>query len=243
MNLFNAPHKPSLAESYLLPILGVALIVIADRTIHTVLLTPMLSICLLGILAFRLEPRVLTFWFVVLILLVILALIQNPENKLNPDASMETVIVRSFAFMVAGSMAVAMNKSRFNRIRNHLDLLHILELFPSAVVVSDSTGTLLFANKKASAMLGRSIGDVIGLSFFTFFTSPEQRGYAIRDYLRIIEQAVSAEKTNLSYLTESKVRKSVNATQIPINLISHKCIVTVMESEPPIEIVQATCSV
>ena len=237
MNPFSAPHKPSLTESYLLPILGVALIVMADRTIHTVLLTPMLSICLLGILALRLEPRILTFWFVVLIFVVILTFIKNS------DTSIGTVIVRSFAFMVSGSMAVAMNKSRFNRIHNHLDLLHVLELFPSAVVVSDASGTLLFANKKASAMLGRSIGDVIGLSFFTFFTSPEQRGFAIRDYLRIVEQATSAEKTNLSYLTEFKVRKSVNATQIPINLISHKCIITVMESEPPIEIVQATCSV
>jgi len=223
-----------LAENYLYPFLGLAVIFIVDRSIDSVLLTPMLSICLLGILAFRLETKVLTFWLVILACNVILSLMENPGGKPGAYFNWETIVVRSFGFVVSGLIAVAMNQGRSNLIRNHRHLLEMLERLPCGVVVSDSSGTLLFANKKATGMLGKSAREIIGLSFFSSFTSPEQRGHAIQNYLRLSEQEVSSE-TNLTIMTDGDSRQNVHATQIPMSLIGQKCIVTVIEldSENP----------
>lgn len=225
MNLFDRPREPSLAESYFYPLAALLLIYIVDHNVEKVLLTPMLSLCLLGILAFRLEINVLTFWFVVLAGTVVLSLVENPGGiALN----WETITVRSFGFVIAGTIALLMNHGRSKLIRNHLLLLKMLELLPCGVVVSNSSGTLLFVNKRATELLGKAAREIIGYSFFPSFTSPEQRGRSIQDYLHLSEQEVPS-KTNLSIMSDDGKRQAVQATQIPMNLIGQKCIVTVIE--------------
>lgn len=230
MNLFDLPRKPSLTESYLLPLVGLALIITADHSVHSVLLTPMLSICLLGVLAFRLETKALTFWLVIFTCNVILSLTLNGGTKPGTDLNVETIVVRSFGFLVSGSIAVAMNLGRSKLIQNHRLLLEILKVLPCGVVVSDSSSTLLFANKKASIVLGKPSESVIGRSFFSF-TSPEQRGQDIQNYLHLSEQELPKE-TTLTIVTDSNERQNVRAAQIPMNLIGQKCVVTVIELDP-----------
>ncbi|CAN5658978.1 hypothetical protein BH09VER1_BH09VER1_00290 [soil metagenome] len=226
MNLFDLPRKPSLAESYIVPLVGLGIITLIDQNVSSVLLTPMLSICLLGMLAFRLETKVLTFWLVILSCNVVLSLIDNPSGGRTPN--WETILVRSFGFVVSGTIAVAMNRGRANLTRNHRHLLEMLERLPCGVVVSDSSGTLLFANRMAAGMLGKRASELLGLSFFSSFTSPEQRGHAIQNYLRLTEQEISSD-TTLTIVPDAERRVNVQATQMPMNLIGQKCIVTVIE--------------
>lgn len=227
MNLFDLPRKPSLAASYIYPLLGLVAIVVIDQHVTSVLLTPMLSTCLLGILAFRLETKVLTFWLVILWCNVVVSLIENPGGT-GSYLNWQTIVVRSLGFIVVGLIAITMNRGRANLVRNHRHLLDMLERLPCAVVVSDASGTLLFANRKASSMLNKRTSDLIGLSFFSSFTSPEQRGHAIQHYLHLSEQE-SATETTLTIMPNPDQRLKVHATQMPINLIGQKCVVTVIE--------------
>lgn len=229
MDLFKSSRKASVFENFILPVLGLLFIAVVDRNVTVVLLTPALSICLLGLLALRLETKILTFWFVVIWLSVILALVDNPGGKAGSDLNFPTIVVRSLGFAVSGMIAVAMNKGRANLGRNHRYLLDMLERLPCAVAVSDSSGTLLFANKRALVMLKKTSTEVVGLSFFSFFTSPEHRGHDIQSYLRLADGDVSLE-TNLTLMKDSEERQEVTATQIPMSLVGQKCVVTVIDT-------------
>lgn len=229
MDLFKSSRKATVFENFVLPVLGLLLITVVDRQVSTVLLTPALSICLLGLLALRLETKILTIWFVIIWGTVILALVDNPGGKAGSDLNFPTIVVRSLGFAVSGMIAVAMNKGRANLGRNHRYLLDMLERLPCAVAVSDSSGTLLFANKRALVMLKKSGPEVVGLSFFSFFTSPEHRGHDIQSYLRLADGNVSIEN-NLTLMKDSEERQEVTATQIPMSLVGQKCVVTVIDT-------------
>lgn len=228
MDLFKASRRASVFESFILPVLGLLVIGVVDHSISSVLLTPALSICLLGLLALRLDPKILMLWFFIIWGTVILSLVENPGGKSGTDLNFPTIVVRSLGFAVSGMIAVAMNKGRASLGRNHRHLLDMLERLPCAVAVSDSSGTLLFANKRALHMLKKTSVEVVGLSFFSFFTSPEHRGHDIQSYLHLADGDVSVE-TNLTLMKDSEERQDVVATQIPMNLVGQKCVVTVID--------------
>ncbi|CAN5567448.1 hypothetical protein BH09VER1_BH09VER1_30870 [soil metagenome] len=229
MDLFTSSRKASAVENYLLPVVGLVGIAVIDRNVSNVLLTPALSICLLGLLALRLETKLLTVWFFIIWGGVVLALVDNPGGKAGNDLNFPTIVVRTLGFAVSGMIAVAMNKGRASLMRNHRHLLDMLERLPCAVAVSDSSGSMLFANKRALIMLKKASTDVVGLSFFSFFNSPEHRGNDIQSYLRLCEGTTSRE-TNLTLMKDSEERQDVSATQIPMSLVGHKCVVTVIDT-------------
>lgn len=229
--LFSPSTQPTWMENFLVPLLGLLLIIIIDRSASSVLLTPLLSVCLLGILSFRLDTKVLVFWFLVLAINVVFSLIDNPGMKIGTQTNPATIIVRSIGFLVSGLIAISLNRGRLRLMRNHHNLLELIERLPCAVIVSDLSGTILFFNKTASTKLGKSTSEVIGLSFFSFFTSPEHRGHSIQNYLKIGDREVATE-TNLTIMTNSQTGQSVRATQIPMNLEDQKCIVSVIDFDP-----------
>lgn len=228
MDLFKSSQGASAFENFVLPVVGLVVIAAIDRSVSTVLVTPTLSICLLGLLALRLGTKILTFWFVVIWIMVILALVNSPGGKAGPDVNFQTVLVRSLGFAVAGTIAVSMNKGRANLSRNHRHLLDILKRLPCAVAVSDTCGTVLFANRRILAMLKKDAREVLGLSFFSFFTSPERRGDEIQSYLRLADGNTAIE-TNLTLIKDSEERQDVVATQFPMDLVERKCVVTVLD--------------
>lgn len=230
MGLFRSPPKASPAEIYVFPLVGIAIISLLDHSGSSVLLTPPLSICLLGILAFRLETRALVVWFVIIWLSVVLALVENPGGKAGAELNVQTIVVRSLGFIVAGSLAIALNKGRSSLRRNLYCLVEMLGSLPCAVVVSDHTGRVLFANKRALHTLGRPAEDVINLSYFTFFTSPERRGHDMEAFLRMSEETTSSE-TDITVNLHSGDSRVMAATQIPMTFLDQKCVVTVFDAE------------
>lgn len=229
MDLFKSSRKASVFENFGLPILGLAAIALIDHSVSSVLLTPALSICLLGLLALRLDTKILMLWFLIIWGTVIVALVDNPGGKAGTDLNFPTIVVRSLGFAVSGMIAVAMNKGRASLGRNHRYLLDMLERLPCAVAVSDSSGTVLFANKRALLMLKKASAEVVGLSFFSFFTSPEHRGHDIQAYLQLADGNTSMEN-NLTLMKDSEERQDVTATQIPMKLVGQKCVVTVIDT-------------
>ncbi|CAN5826729.1 hypothetical protein BH09VER1_BH09VER1_41970 [soil metagenome] len=230
MNLFLPYSKRSPIENWLLPFMGLVFIVVIDRSINSVLLTPMLSVSMLAILAFRLEPKILAFWAAILACNVVLSLIDVPGGSPGASLNMGTVFVRSVGFLVSGSIALVMNRAISYSTRSHNQLLEIFKRLPLGVVVSDQAGSLLFSNNKASELLGKSPERIVGNSFFSLFVSSEKRGHTIENYIHLIDREIPC----ASYFTtavDSGGTKKVHATQIPMNLLDQKCVVTVIDSD------------
>ena len=230
-NPFRAARRHTVVENYLLPLVAQVVIIIVDRLVGSVLLAPTLNIFLLAVLAVRLEPRVVTQWFISTSLVTIYSLNDNAGFPVEPEFSPGTVAVRSFSFIASGALAVAMNRYLFKINQHNRHLVEMLHELPCPVVVSDAAGALLFSNRKASEMLQKDEQDLLGQSFFAFFVSSEQRGNAIQSYMRLTDEDQPRE-VELT-LTADQERRPIHATQIPMDLTSAKCVVTAMEGRPP----------
>jgi hypothetical protein len=206
-------------------------IITVDHFVGSVLLAPTLNIFLLAVLAVRLEPRVVTQWFIVTSLVTVYSLNDNVGFPAGPDFSPGTVAVRSLSFIASGALAVAMNRYLFKINLHNRHLVEMLHKLPCPVVVSDAAGALLFSNRKASEMLQKDEQDLLGQSFFTFFVSSEQRGNAIQSYMKLTDEDQPRE-VELTLTTDHEHRP-LHATQIPVDLTSAKCVVTALEHRSP----------
>ncbi len=227
-NLFRATHKHSAVENYLLPLLALVVILVVDRIVGSVLLAPTLDIFLLAVLAVRLEPKVVTRWFVITSLVTFYSLNDNAGFPAGPDFPPGTVTVRSISFLASGLLAVTMNRYLFSLNENNRHLVDMLHELPCPVVVSDAAGELLFSNRKAAEMLKRNEQELTGESFFSLFTSSERQGNTIQSYIKLTEEEQPRE-IELALVADREPHRTFHATQFPMDLIGEKCVVTAID--------------
>ena len=89
--------------------------------------------------------------------------------------------------MVTGSMAIAISLYRTSLNRSYRQVITVLEKIPVPIIVSDESGTITFLNEQASDLLGVSIQDAPGHSYFSFLANQSEKGKSIQRYLQIFD--------------------------------------------------------
>ena len=164
--------------------------------------TVSLMIASMAIYAMILSPRALMIWC--LLLLPVVGAVEVYYNWPALEAhrrSLPTILLHLFAFIVVGIIAAKISATRTVLTAELADVLRIFDLLPDAMVVSDSDGNIVFANKISCEILGLSRNEVAASPYFTLFTAPEHRGLRIERYLEMFRGGESFFSLALLVLT------------------------------------------
>jgi len=92
---------------------------------------------------------------------------------------------RTGLFLVVCSMAIylAHYRTAAERTRNHLQ--DILSKLPAPVVISDATGSIVYANEALSTIFKQQAAKLTGKRYIDFFMTDIQEGKAMRYYIEL----------------------------------------------------------
>ena len=144
-------------------------------------LAPMLSILSLSILAFYCSSRLL---ILTTPLFVILTYLLIQDHSPYP-------LVRSFSVFLGGILAVWVNSSRNKLQRQQTEIETIVDLMPIPWLLADSSGNLLRIGPELQKLLGPSPSKLINTSFFSLFSTVQNRGEFIRLFLETSDNSVT----------------------------------------------------
>ena len=144
-------------------------------------LAPLLSILSLSILAFYCSSRLLllsTPPFVILTYLLI------QDHSPYP-------LVRSFSVFLGGILSVWVSSSRNKLQRQQSEIETIVNLMPIPWLLTDASGNLLRIGPELQKILGPSHSKLINTSFFSLFSTAQNRGEFIRLFLDTADRSIT----------------------------------------------------
>jgi PAS domain-containing protein len=162
--------------------------VVAARFFGNQTLAPLLSILSLTILAFFCSPRLILFvtpFFVTESYFLIFHYSDYP-------------LVRSVTVILGGALAAIVSSSRSKLGRQHENISSILRLLPTPWIQSDGTGNILSIGPAMLDILHLRESQLIGTSFFSLFSTSDNRGEFIRLFLDAADNSTSHQDLLLS---------------------------------------------
>jgi PAS domain-containing protein len=181
-----------LGKVAVLALVGVAVTFVLDPLDPTTVSTPF---CL-GIILMALSLRQSTSLVVALSLfysfLTIYALIRFHQNFIATGHTTAHpyfwLFQRIGLFLVVCSMATYLAYYRTATERTLTHLQDILGKLPAPVVISDSTGVVIYTNDALNSVFKRAHTDVIGQRYIELFMADIQEGKAMRYYIEIFNR-------------------------------------------------------
>jgi PAS domain-containing protein len=209
-----------------LPLGGLGIILVADLFfVPGSTITPLGSIALLALLALRLPPVPLAIWAVVFTFAAFLMLIIGKSSSAPVEHDHITIIVRGATLMIGGTIAVLLSMHRIKLRSRHREVLSVLQKLPVPVIVSDNSGSVIFANDEAALLLQTSLSEIIGFSYFAFFVGEYQKGRAVQSYLKLLDSP-SADPQEMEITLRNQPGQPLNATLVPLEVDGSKLLVT-----------------
>jgi hypothetical protein len=178
---------------------GLLAVFMLDRASHAmfgdVTVAPLVAVIALAAIALRLKPGQILLWTLAYALLCFLLLTYWRGSFVSlPKALPEDFLsatffgraaVRSTTVLVAGALCALLSRQR-QKLQIAVDeTTAVMAALPSAVLISDPSGFISFANDKAADTLRTGKDELMGASFFSLITSPE--GNTIEKYSSLIE--------------------------------------------------------
>ena len=151
-------------------------------------LAPLLSILSLSILAFYCSPRLLLLSTSLFMLLSYLLIRGHSDYPL----------VRAFTALLGGILAVWVSSSRQKLQRQQSEIETIVNLMPIPWLLADSSGNLLRIGPELQKLLGPSHSNLINTSFFSLFSTAQNRGEFIRLFLDTADHSTTHTGLHLS---------------------------------------------
>ena len=151
-------------------------------------LSPLLSILSLSILAFYCSSRLLLL-SVPLFMLISYLLIRGHSDY---------PLVRAFTVLLGGILAVWVSSSRQKLQRQQSEIETIVNLMPIPWLLADSSGNLLRIGPELQKLLGASHPNLINTSFFSLFSTAQNRGEFIRLFLDTADHSITHTGLHLS---------------------------------------------
>ena len=151
-------------------------------------LAPMLSILSLSILAFYCSSRLILLSTPLFILLSYLLI---REHSIYP-------LVRALTVLLGGILAVWVCSSREKLQRQQSEIETIVNLMPIPWLLADSSGNLLRIGPELQKLLGPSHSNLINTSFFSLFSTAQNRGEFIRLFLETADHSITHTGLHLS---------------------------------------------
>lgn len=189
------------------PLLYLVVVIILDHHIHgSPLLPPLLTLGLL-ILSVLISQGWMIIWAGIYAGTV-LVLFFNPcfyayESCNLPPPQEAAMYFRPCAFCCVALFTVIFNRL-LNKHRKGFSKLHeIIMKFPYPLLITDASGRIIDCNGALSIESRLTKDELLGRSFFDFFSPSEQTGYTIAKYLKLFEQETSSENLSLTVRNES----------------------------------------
>ncbi len=172
---------------WVVPLTALAGILFLDLASTGVILTPLLSLTTLAALAFFLPPLQMTFWAgIYCVVVCVVFWVAYFGSNSDPTAE-TTVYVRTGSFLIGAIVTVVLCGTR-SKARGQFDALRrVFEKMPVAVVISDASGLILFANGSARDALKVDAEGIRGQSIFSLGSETQKKGDRIQSYLELCD--------------------------------------------------------
>ena len=144
-------------------------------------LAPLLSILSLSILAFYCSSRLLLLSTPLFMLLTYLLIQDHSPYPL----------VRTFTVLLGGILSVWVSSSRNKLQRQQTEIETIVNLMPIPWLLADASGNLLRIGPELQKLLGSSHSKLINTSFFSLFSTVQNRGEFIRLFLETADNSAT----------------------------------------------------
>jgi PAS domain-containing protein len=168
-------------------------------------LAPLLSILSLSILAFYCSSRLLLLSTPLFMLISYLLIRGHSDYPL----------VRTFTVLLGGILAVWVNSSRNKLQRQQTEIETIVDLMPIPWLLADSSGNLLRIGPELQKLLGPSHSKLINTSFFSLFSTVQNRGEFIRLFLETSDNSVTHSGLNLTLANPPHTRFVAVLSSLP----------------------------
>ena len=168
-------------------------------------LAPLLSILSLSILAFYCSSRLLLLSTPLFMLISYLLIRGHSDYPL----------VRTFTILLGGILAVWVNSSRQKLQRQQSEIETIVDLMPIPWLLADSSGNLLRISPELQKLLGPSHSKLINTSFFSLFSTVQNRGEFIRLFLETADNSVTHSGLNLTLTNPPHTRFVAVLSSLP----------------------------
>ena len=168
-------------------------------------LAPMLSILSLSILAFFCSSRLIllsTPFFILLSYLLI------REHSIYP-------LVRALTVLLGGILSVWVCSSREKLQHQQSEIESIVNLMPVPWLLADSAGNILRISTALQKLLGPSCLSLINTSFFSLFSTAQNRGDFIRLFLDTADNSVAHPGLNLTLANPPHTRFIAALSSLP----------------------------
>ena len=215
----------------LLPALALVAIILLDIFVITqTAITPLgCTICLV-IYAMYMRPGPLAVWVGISVVSVFVMLkygYNADMNRLGVVASNWTVGVRTTGSLVVGIALVVLSNIRQKLYYSHDEILSILIRFPVPVIVSDSSGGIVFLNERAGNLLEINPDEGVGLSYFELLLHQNAKGANIKKYVDLIDSPHSL-ATEINIRTRNRPTKLLKGMLVAIDSREGRQLVTVI---------------
>ena len=168
-------------------------------------LAPMLSILSLSILAFFCSSRLILLSTPLFILLSYLLI---REHSIYP-------LVRALTVLLGGILSVWVCSSREKLQHQQSEIESIVNLMPVPWLLADSAGNILRISTALQKLLGPSCLSLINTSFFSLFSTAQNRGDFIRLFLDTADNSVAHPGLNLTLANPPHTRFIVALSSLP----------------------------
>jgi PAS domain S-box-containing protein len=188
----------------------------------------------MALLALKARPMPTTLWVIVFTSVTSWLLIQQ-RNTLDPiNVQFVRIALRTATLLIGGVATVLLSIHRRRLFQSHEHLLGVLRKIPAPLVLSNSSGTVIFVNEQAASMLGLAPEEAEGLSYFALFVNRSDKGNAIKHYLEMVEQE---EQTASSIELRLRDRPEVpmKGTLVPLASGGDRWIITLISARQDAE--------
>ena len=183
-NNLTAPFQnpATLFELITIPLLGLIVFLLIDAfCIQGAFTLPFLLLLVLGYLAVRLPLWAVLVWAMTYSAVILTLLLLHTRETITIPAFQP--YLRAATFLAGGIVAAVLAGHRTRLEMSFNSLFKVLWDMPQPVIVSDISGTILLINKEAGKLLDNPDNNLSGLSFFSTFSSPDDQGRSIANYL------------------------------------------------------------
>ena len=168
-------------------------------------LAPLLSILSLSILAFYCSSRLLLLSTPLFMLISYLLIRDHSPYPL----------VRTFTVLLGGILSVWVSSSRNKLQRQQTEIETIVNLLPIPWLLADASGNLLRISPELQKLLGPSHSNLINTSFFSLFSTVQNRGEFIRLFLETSDNSVTHSGLNLTLANPPHTRFVALLSSLP----------------------------
>lgn len=209
----------------ILVLLGVAVCcIISDLWINATTLTPLIGTILMAITVMTMRPFVAALLIIVFVGSSMAMTAMHYSTRAQFENPELTMWLRLAGQMTAGVMffVISVERERLDKQRQSVESL--LAALPMPVVITDLLGNVLQVNNAAFRMIGLGEKEVVGMSCFSLFSSPKEKGRSVERFLRIVESQ-PPEAVDIDVQIVTRPAWIGKATIVPVVIGKHRVVI------------------